>query len=179
MWYSNPNVPPDWSVAQKHLSAADPVMAAIIARVGNCMLTPMGTFPGNALTVLCKSIFSQQISTKVAAVLFARFRELFPGKRPTPARTVKLLRGRDGKKPPMEVLRGKKVGFRAGGIEWYWENLTQNAMVFGQPGSGKTVCVLNAMLDGLLGATAAVPGFSGVDYPLAPRALFLQMNLTM
>jgi outer membrane receptor for ferrienterochelin and colicins len=31
----------------------------------------------------------------------------------------------------------------------------------------------------VLGATGAVPGFSGVDYPLAPRALFLQMNLVM
>jgi outer membrane receptor for ferrienterochelin and colicins len=30
----------------------------------------------------------------------------------------------------------------------------------------------------LLGATGPTPGFSGVDYPLAPRALFVQMNLT-
>jgi outer membrane receptor for ferrienterochelin and colicins len=29
----------------------------------------------------------------------------------------------------------------------------------------------------LLGATGPTPGFSGVDYPLAPRSLFLQMNL--
>jgi outer membrane receptor for ferrienterochelin and colicins len=31
----------------------------------------------------------------------------------------------------------------------------------------------------VLGTTGAAPGFSGVDYPLAPRALFLQMNLVM
>jgi len=31
----------------------------------------------------------------------------------------------------------------------------------------------------LLGAMGPMPGFSGVDYPLAPRALFLQMNLTL
>jgi iron complex outermembrane receptor protein len=31
----------------------------------------------------------------------------------------------------------------------------------------------------LLGATGPTPGFAGVDYPLAPRALFLQMNLTL
>jgi outer membrane receptor for ferrienterochelin and colicins len=30
----------------------------------------------------------------------------------------------------------------------------------------------------LLGAAGPAPGFSGVDYPLAPRALFLQMDLT-
>ena len=29
----------------------------------------------------------------------------------------------------------------------------------------------------LLGATGPTPGFSGVDYPLAPRSFFLQMNL--
>jgi outer membrane receptor for ferrienterochelin and colicins len=29
----------------------------------------------------------------------------------------------------------------------------------------------------LLGATGPSPGFSGVDYPLAPRSFFLQMNL--
>ena len=31
----------------------------------------------------------------------------------------------------------------------------------------------------LLGATGPAPGFSGVDYPLAPRALLLQLNLTL
>jgi iron complex outermembrane receptor protein len=31
----------------------------------------------------------------------------------------------------------------------------------------------------LLGAEGPVPGFSGVDYPLAPRAFFLEMNLVL
>ncbi len=31
----------------------------------------------------------------------------------------------------------------------------------------------------LLGATGPAPGFSGVDYPLAPRTLLLQMNLSL
>jgi outer membrane receptor for ferrienterochelin and colicins len=31
----------------------------------------------------------------------------------------------------------------------------------------------------LLGTKGPAPGFSGVDYPLAPRALFLEMNLTL
>jgi outer membrane receptor for ferrienterochelin and colicins len=31
----------------------------------------------------------------------------------------------------------------------------------------------------LLGATGPAPGFSGVDYPLAPRTFFLQMSLTL
>ena len=49
--------------------------------------------------------------------------------------------------------------FVAGGFPWRLDDLFQNALVFGQPGSGKTVCVLNAMLDGLLASTngAALP----------------------
>jgi hypothetical protein len=31
----------------------------------------------------------------------------------------------------------------------------------------------------LLGARGPTPGFSGVDYPLAPRAFLLQMSLTL
>jgi outer membrane receptor for ferrienterochelin and colicins len=31
----------------------------------------------------------------------------------------------------------------------------------------------------LLGSTGPVPGFSGVDYPLAPRSFFLQTNITL
>jgi len=40
---------------------------------------PAGLFRGP-----CKAIFTQQISTAVAAILFARFRDLFPLRRPTP-----------------------------------------------------------------------------------------------
>ena len=49
--------------------------------------------------------------------------------------------------------------FVAGGFSWRLDDLFQNALVFGQPGSGKTVSVLNAMLDGLLASThgAALP----------------------
>ncbi len=43
-------------------------------------------------------------------------------------------------------------GFRAGGFDWRWDDFHKNAVVFGQPGTGKTVCVLNALLDGLLQA---------------------------
>jgi hypothetical protein len=31
----------------------------------------------------------------------------------------------------------------------------------------------------LLGARGPAPGSSGIDYPLAPRAFFLEMNLTL
>src|SRR5262249_22727670 len=38
--------------------------------------------------------------------------------------------------------------FRAGGMEWNWEDFYKNAVIFGASGTGKTVCVLNALLDG-------------------------------
>jgi Type IV secretion-system coupling protein DNA-binding domain len=40
--------------------------------------------------------------------------------------------------------------FYAGGINWRWESLNANVVVLGESGSGKTLCVLNALLDGLL-----------------------------
>jgi DNA-3-methyladenine glycosylase II len=46
---------------------------------------------------LCASIMSQQLSTKVAAVIFKRFLELFGGKEPTPQQIVET---------PFETLRG-------------------------------------------------------------------------
>lgn len=44
--------------------------------------------------------------------------------------------------------------FRAGGFEWSLEDFYKSVMVFGQSGTGKTVCVLNALLDGVLASTA-------------------------
>jgi DNA-3-methyladenine glycosylase II len=80
----------NWSVAQKRLER-DPVMRDIMAAVGRCTLSTRR----DHFVLLCKSIYSQQISAAVAAVLFGRFREKFPGKRPTPERVLKLLSEED------------------------------------------------------------------------------------
>jgi hypothetical protein len=64
----------------------------------------------------------------------------------------------------MEALDGPPVvvegpyRFRAGGMEWSWSDFQKNAIVFGQVGSGKTVAVLNALLDGLLSSADGRPG---------------------
>lgn len=89
MWFTNPTNPPDWSVAIKQLSRSDPVMKTIIARVGPCGLVPRRDY----FIVLAQSIFTQQISTKVATVLFNRFRDQFPRRRPTPALAKVFLNG--------------------------------------------------------------------------------------
>jgi DNA-3-methyladenine glycosylase II len=70
----------DWSAATAHLAATSPHMRRAIRLVGPCTLAPRRDY----FVVLCKAIFTQQISTAVATVLFGRFRELFPSRRPTP-----------------------------------------------------------------------------------------------
>jgi DNA-3-methyladenine glycosylase II len=89
MWFDPACSQPDWKQAARHLSRVDPVLAGVVKNVGPCGLVRRRDY----FVVLCKSIFSQQISVKVAAVLFARFRDQFPGKRPTPARVVAFLEG--------------------------------------------------------------------------------------
>ncbi len=66
-------------------------MRKLIARVGPCTLHPRRDY----FVVLCKSIFTQQISTKVATTLFGRFRDQFPLRRPTPARVATFLASGD------------------------------------------------------------------------------------
>jgi DNA-3-methyladenine glycosylase II len=77
---------PAWQAAEKHLHA-DPILRRIKSSVGPCQLRPRK----DHFVLLCRAIYSQQISSKVARVLFARFSACFPGKRPTPQRVLDLL----------------------------------------------------------------------------------------
>ena len=63
--------------------------------------------------------------------------------------------------------------FCAGGFAWRFDDFTKNFLVFGQPGSGKTICVLNAVLDGLLRAPAAELKIGGVI--LDPKGVYLEV----
>src|SRR5262245_8834090 len=92
MWYVKAKNNPDWKQACRHLSRADPVLARIIRKVGPCTLVPRRDY----FNILCISIFNQQISTKIAAILFNRFRDEFPRRRPTPALALKMLQNGDG-----------------------------------------------------------------------------------
>jgi len=71
--------------ACRHLATADPVMRRIIARVGPCLLK---RYPRYFVT-LCDSIVSQQLSGRVAEVIFERFADLYPRRRPTPQAVVR------------------------------------------------------------------------------------------
>lgn len=96
MWFEISNRQPDWAASRRHLARVDPALGAVIRRVGPCTLAPRRDY----FVVLAQAIFTQQISTAVATVLFGRFRDLFPMRRPTPPLVLDALR-----RQPQEVLR--------------------------------------------------------------------------
>jgi DNA-3-methyladenine glycosylase II len=78
----------NWTAAETHLRLTSHKMRQIIDLVGPCTLVPRRDY----FVVLCKAIFTQQISTAVAAVLFGRFRDQFPSRRPTPKRVLEAIK---------------------------------------------------------------------------------------
>jgi DNA-3-methyladenine glycosylase II len=69
--------------AEDHLRANDPVMASIIKQVGRCGLGRSKR--EDPFIAIIEAIVWQQLSTRAAATIYARFLKLFPGGRPTPA----------------------------------------------------------------------------------------------
>ncbi|OGW66744.1 MAG: hypothetical protein A3A88_07465 [Nitrospirae bacterium RIFCSPLOWO2_01_FULL_62_17] len=102
--------------ATRYLQTIDPVMRRIIARVGPCTLK---AYPRYFVT-LCDSIVSQQLSGRVAEVIFERFAGLYPRRRPTPQAVVRtpILRlrtaGLSGQKA--RYLKELAMGFTSGKI---------------------------------------------------------------
>lgn len=86
MWFKPSAVTPDWSTAVAHLRKRDRKLRAVIDRVGPCTLAPRS----DPFVALCQSIYSQQISTAIATILFQRFRKLFTRGRITPAAVIAL-----------------------------------------------------------------------------------------
>jgi len=96
VWFDQTETAHQWNEAVRHLARVDPVLKRLIQKVGPCTLAPRRDY----FVVLCKAIFTQQISTAVAAVLFGRFRDLFPQRRPTPSSVLEAL-----KSSPASVIR--------------------------------------------------------------------------
>jgi DNA-3-methyladenine glycosylase II len=72
--------------AIKHLKKSDPVLAAIIQDVGPCTLE----YREPSFETLVRSIVYQQLSGKVASVIFGRLLEATGGEKVTPAGILKL-----------------------------------------------------------------------------------------
>ena len=75
-----PKMPVSHTAAARRLAQADPTLRHIIARVGPCRLKRYPRY----FMVLCNSVVSQQLSGRVADVIFARFTKLYPWRCPTP-----------------------------------------------------------------------------------------------
>ena len=72
--------------AISHLKKSDPLLAAVIERIGPCVIE----YHEPAFSSLVRSIVYQQLSGKVAAVIFERFLNLLPRKKLTPQAVLKL-----------------------------------------------------------------------------------------
>lgn len=78
----------DRKKAIRALKAADPKLARVIERVGALKLEAGGL--QSPFHALAESIAYQQLTGKAAATIFGRVCDLFPRKRPTPERLVRV-----------------------------------------------------------------------------------------
>lgn len=67
-------------LAQQHLAQNDPILASVIARHGDCQITPHTDY----YRQLVRAIIGQQLSVKAASTIYQRFIDLFGGSMPTP-----------------------------------------------------------------------------------------------
>ncbi len=79
LWAEEGVIPIDWAGACRELSARDPALGAIIARVGGSGFVSRPT--RSAFESLAHSIVYQQLSGKAAETIFGRFRALYAGER--------------------------------------------------------------------------------------------------
>ena len=79
-WSAQADSKPDWSAATRHLSGQDPVLAALIRRIGPCTLSPRP----NLFGTLVGAIVAQQISAAAARTIHKRLWALTRGEPPGP-----------------------------------------------------------------------------------------------
>jgi DNA-3-methyladenine glycosylase II len=79
--------------ARKQLAASDPVMAALVERVGKIDIATRlrrrsEERPADAYGALLRAIVGQQLSTKAARTIYGRVLELFDGSTPSPGQLL-------------------------------------------------------------------------------------------
>lgn len=84
-WATGTEGNPDWSEATRHLSARDPVLCALIGRIGPCTLVPRP----NVFGTLVGAIVAQQISAAAARTIHQRLWALTRGRPPEPRDILK------------------------------------------------------------------------------------------
>jgi len=79
--------PPNHRKAINHLKKVDPVLAEVIALVGNCDLEPRAD--GTHFDAVMRAIIFQQLSGKAAGTIHRRFQGLYGGRDPSPKQVLK------------------------------------------------------------------------------------------
>lgn len=83
----SPDLDFDLDHAVRALRAADPTLARLMDKVGDCRYRPTRSQKSPFLA-LTESIAYQQLNGKAAATIYGRFHALYPGKGPTPERVL-------------------------------------------------------------------------------------------
>lgn len=96
----------DYDRARRILMRRDPVLGAVIKRVGPCGMA--GRQQPHHLSALVRAIVGQQLSTKAAATIFGRLEALLPGSAVTSAEAISRL---DDGALRAAGLSGQKVGY--------------------------------------------------------------------
>jgi DNA-3-methyladenine glycosylase II len=109
----------DYARARRHLMRRDPELGAIIKRAGPCRMQAYRD--GDLFTALVETIVSQQLSTRVADVIFGRICALCPpGPHPTPEAvlglTIEQLRGAGLSNPKARYVHGVAEAVTSGTI---------------------------------------------------------------
>ena len=127
----------DAAKAIRHIKKVDPDLARVILCIGACDLVPDKS--RTIYASLVRSIVYQQLTGKVAAIIFGRFLDLFPGRKfPEPERVLR---------KPFEHLRGVGLSNQKAG---YIRNIAQAAKDGIVPDSRQANCMSdNELIDSL------------------------------
>ena len=127
----------DAAKAIRHIKKVDPDLARVIRRIGVCDLVVDKS--RTIYASLVRSIVYQQLTGKVAAIIFGRFLDLFPGRKfPEPERVLR---------KPFEHLRGVGLSNQKAG---YIRNIAQAAKDGIVPDSRQANCMSdNELIDSL------------------------------
>jgi DNA-3-methyladenine glycosylase II len=98
--------PEGYARARRVLMRRDPILGAAVKRIGACGMA--GRQRGDHLSALIGAIVGQQLSTKAAATIFARFLALFPDGQIVDAAAIQAL---DDATLRGVGLSGQKVGY--------------------------------------------------------------------
>jgi len=113
------------SKAAQALAASDPVIAALIERIGPMSIAERrrrrGQTPDDAYGALLRAVVGQQLSTKAARTIYERVIALFDGEDPSPERLIaadeKALRGAGLSGRKVEYLRDLAAHVISGELE--------------------------------------------------------------